>query len=146
MTNEPGWVTIVKPADTNRTSTTTVTDDPDLQFTMESGVSYFIDLFVNLYVRANPDFKYTLNVPSGFFRAMERITAQNTTITTDIITSAPANTVISASVDNYGFLRIMGPYATSASGTFSLQWAQNTSDGSNAATVVAGSALRYFKF
>lgn len=148
MTNEAGWVTIVKPIDTNRTSTTTLADDSDILFAMEANKSYFIDMFVNVFVRANPDFKYAISVPSGgFFRAMERIVAQNTTITTDIITAVPGSTALTTSVDNYGFIHITGPYANGANaGNWSFQWAQNTSDGVNAATVVAGSYLRYFQF
>jgi hypothetical protein len=146
ITNEPGWVTIVKPIDTNRLSTTTTADDPDITFTMEANKSYFLDLCMVLYVRATPDLKWGLTMPAGFFRAMQRIVAQHTTITQDVILAKPTDVVLDASTDNYGLIRITGPYATSASGAFSFNWAQNTSDGASAATVVAGSCLRYFKF
>jgi len=147
ITNEPGWVSIIKPADTNRTSDTTLSDDPHMLFPMEANSAYFIDMFINLYVRANPDFKYAISVPSGgFFRSMQRIVAQNTTITQDIITSVPGSTALTTTVDNYGFIRITGPYTNGANtGNWAFQWAQNTTDGTNAATVVQGSMIRYFR-
>jgi hypothetical protein len=145
ITGTPGYITLVTPSDTNRLSTTTPTADPTLTFTMEVG-AYYIDLFVNIYVRSTPDFKYTLTLPTGFFRSMQSIVAQNTTITQTIITAAPTNVALTTSVDNYGFIRITGPYATSTGGTFSFDWSQNTSNGSDAATVVQGSFLQYFRF
>ena len=125
QSNNFGWLDVVKATDENRTSTTSLADDGAMLFPMAANSNYYIDMFINIYVRANPDFKYAISVPAGgFFRAMQRIVAQHTTITQDIITSVPGTTALTTTVDNYGFIRITGPYANGANaGNWAFQWA-----------------------
>jgi hypothetical protein len=56
------------------------------------------------------------------------------------IINAPVSAVTSAS--GYGMLELETVFTATAAGTFSFQWAQNTSDAGNL-TVIAGSDLEY---
>lgn len=151
VTSEPGWITVKRPSDTNRDSGgtgTTLTDDEFLFFPMAVNKSYFIDMFVVTYIRANSDFKYNITVPaSGFFRSMERTHATHEALTTTAIVANPGSTAVLVTAgEGYGFIRWTGPYTNGANaGNWMFQWAQNTSHADDA-TVVAGSIIRYFQF
>lgn len=140
------WRTVIKNSQEDRTSTTTPADDASLKFYMKASVNYEIDFHSNLYIRDNPEFKYTIAVPSGgTIRGMKRILGWNTSFNGDLLSATlPTNATIAASGDAYGFLDLEGYYSNGATpGNWAFQWSQNASDGSNAASVLPGSAIRY---
>src|SRR5215475_1880308 len=60
-------VIVVKPSDTNRNTTTTLADDPDLQLPLAGGATYDINSLI-IYSGSpsgSGDLKYTFSVPSG---------------------------------------------------------------------------------
>src|SRR5215212_9490584 len=52
------WTTVVKPADTTRTSNITITADPDLKFAMLASTKYAFRMRAFMQVGATEDFKY----------------------------------------------------------------------------------------
>jgi hypothetical protein len=140
------WRTVLKVTQENRTSTTTPVVDGELRFYMKANATYEILFNANLYIRSNPDFKYTIAVPAaGTARGILRMAGWNTTITTDALNaSLPANATITATGDAYGYLKLEGYHTNGTNaGNWEFQWSQNTSDGVNAVSVLPGSNIRY---
>lgn len=137
--------TAYKVADTSRSSTTTLTADPDLTVSVLANAVYVVDLYVSHTYDAAADFKFSWSGPAG--ATMTNWTADwRTTDGAEVsgsfatlgavvpITSASGS--LSQPIWAHGVLVVGSP-----SGTFAWTWAQNTSS-ANPATVRAGSLLR----
>lgn len=128
-----------KSAVTARTSTTTLTDDPDLaSLALASGAAYVIDLLllmdssntgvgfkVNLYftgTRANAG-PHGVCYSVGGSLASSAFTIQSVSGTASITSSTVSSTAFSGIVSASLIL------LTSTSGNLSVQWAQNSSNG-----------------
>ena len=141
---------IVKSLDTTRTTTTTLSADPDLQFSMVASAKYWIRLAVFFDTTAAADFKWRHNGPASptIVRLLRRWIVPGGTaeagIAVDTAFSAADLAVLSAGI-NGGIVSLEGVVTNGLNaGTFSFSWAQNTSDAGN--TIVrAGSTLEYAK-
>jgi hypothetical protein len=133
----------VKPADTARASTTTVTNDPDMVLALGANSTYAI-YGVLFYTGANAagHLRFTFTVPGGatgaYFNGHVDSTSgvyavQNANAWTDLITSAESlgTGVLMAAT-------VMGVINLTGSGNLQLQWAQGTSN-ATATTVKANS-------
>ena len=141
---------IAKGADTTRTATTTLSADPDLQFSMTASSKYWIRLAAFFDTTAAADFKWRHNGPASptLIRLLRRWIIPGGTaeagIAIDTAFSA-ADLAITSTGTNGGVVTLEGVVANGLNaGTFSFSWAQNTSDAGN--TIVrAGSTLEYAK-
>lgn len=136
---QPLWAG--KTASTSRSSTTTATADPELALTVEANAEYAFSAFIRYSGGQTGDLKCTFTGPSGSSGSWGARTMSTTaTAATDSseairtpngTTKAIGN--ISTSVPQT--FNVMGRLITSStSGTFSFDWAQNTSDAT--ATVI----------
>lgn len=143
-----------KATQTDRSSTASATDDPDLLVALTSGITYRIKIALSFFsASATPGiryaFKYSSTLTDGFLQLIET-TAQSADNTTTIqiniglsgvITGGTNFTRSSSATANtthriHAFL-ILQP---SANGTFSIQWAQSVSNGT-ATSLAAGSHM-----
>jgi len=144
------WTTIDKVNDTTRTASTTLTADPDLQFSMAANTKYAIRIEVWYDTTAAGDFKYGFNGPAigaGVIR-MSRyaIIAGATAFTVSAVATAYDPTTgisLAGTGTNGGYIALHGLIQNGATaGTFDFRWSQNTSDAGN--TIVrGGSYLEY---
>lgn len=140
------WTVIVKSIDESVTGSTTVQPDDELVFTPVSGGLYEVELFLILSSpSATPDFKMafaedatirgigaSVNINSADAGTVANLLFRtSTTIALAVTTGTPYRTAL-----------LWGTYWGNGSSA-GLQWAQNTSDGTNATIVKAGSVLRY---
>lgn len=145
-----GWTTVAKQADEAKTSDATLADDAELVFAMAANTKYMIDLLVLFDTAATPDFKYRHTGPASptLVRLLrENVVPEATAFSSIAVDEAysSSDVALTGSGDLGGLVRITGIVHNGAnSGNFAFQWAQNTSNGS-AATVRAGSRLRYRK-
>lgn len=145
------WTTIKKTADETRASTVTLVDDTFLKFAATAGVRYRIKASV-FYTIANAtmDFKYSAAYSGTFSGDMtlRRQQAPVSGIGSDNEFTSMSAGIINASIGQTGAVAGNGYvildiiFVATTSGTFSFQWAQNTSDAGNL-TVLAGSYLEY---
>lgn len=131
--------TIVKGTTTNRTSSTTLTSDPDLQFTSLPAGTYIINLFIASGSAAGGanGLKWQLNsimsACNGFGDGVVNSALYNlNSLGCGVAVQSP----ISAQ-DNWGFT---GTFITASSSTQALNWAQNVSSASTT-SVFAGSSF-----
>lgn len=134
-----------KTADTSRTSTTTLTADPDLSVPVLANAVYLVALYVAHTYDAACDFRFSWSGPSG--ATMTNWTADWRTVDGNEVSGAFASLTSSVPLTSgsgtltqplwaHGLLIVGG-----TAGTFAFTWAQNTSS-ANAAIVRAGSVLR----
>ncbi len=139
---------IVKGATETRTANTALTADSDLQFPMKANAKYKIRLQLWFDTVAAADFKFQVSGPGSptLVRGLRRH-VDPTNLTTLVTTSEvalPGSTAIAAGTGTTGgyieedFIVHNG----ANDGTFSFDWAQNTSDPGNT-SVLAGSSLEY---
>lgn len=138
-----------KAADTSRASTTTATDDPDLTVTLASGATYAIDcLLIASSSSVNPDLKFQFTRPTNTASEVRYDTVE--TAVGVITTSANGGALgsiftVPLTATNFHRIKLFGKITTTASGTFAISWAQNTSDA--AATVMrAGSFCEFRRY
>ncbi|MFJ8685052.1 hypothetical protein [Micromonospora wenchangensis] len=134
-----------KTADTSRSSTTTLTADPDLAVAVAAGAVYLMSAYIPHTYNAAGDFKFGWSGPAGAsmpnWQADWR-TTDGTEVSgafTDITSTVPitsASGSLNQPVWCHGLL-IVGATA----GTFAFTWAQNTSNAA-ASIVRAGAVLR----
>lgn len=138
---------INKSTDQTRNSTITLAADSALQFSMAASTKYWIRVHVFAVAGATPDIKFSLDGPaSPTVLSGEGFSLNPNATRTNLQYSTYAGTALSLasavangkSVVRYELIVHNG----SNSGTFSLQWAQNTSDPADT-TVYAGSYLEY---
>lgn len=134
-----------KTATTSRASTTTATDDPHLTVSLASGVVYQVQGYLLVdSTSATPDFKFQFTRPTN----------TNSFVTYDTIEQAVGVIAASANNGTYGSIftvpltvnndhaiQLNGIFESTASGTFAISWAQNTSDVA-ATNLLAGSWIR----
>jgi hypothetical protein len=140
--NGDPWTHVIKPADESRNTTTTLADDTHLKFSMVASKSYVVEAMVWVYCPATPDFKFKFN-GSTLASAWNRTQYGSDVLT--LVTSFTAFASISMVSGSQQFVTIelKAFLNNSASpGVFAFQWAQNTSDGSDAA-VALGSWMKY---
>lgn len=117
-----------KTADTTRTATTTLADDPHLTLAVEANSIYIFNSRLFMTSPTTADFKYGFSVPSG--GSMKWQMANNPS--TDYYTEATSITRSTAGSPNTNTVAYTGVIVTSStSGEFTLQWAQDTSDAGN---------------
>lgn len=142
----PGWVnpsaTKRKAADTSRTSTTTVTDDPDLLFAVAANeVRDFTAHLIFQSTSATPDLKFTCAGPSGSTVTYAGQWFSNGTSTIIPATSGGTTTACDVGGNQISTVTISGTCTNGATpGNLSIQWAQNTSN-ATAMILYAGSYL-----
>lgn len=134
---------IVKSADESSQSDAVLSNDSELQFTMEASKTYYIELVAFYSTSATPQFKYALTGPGTPTLVQVVRRHGNSTVTNGLDTSYTASTAITGM--NNGFVEMKITIQTGMTGgTFAFQWAQNTSDVSQT-KVLGGSYLKYLK-
>lgn len=138
------WKTILKTTDEGRTNNQTLADDAVLKFPVTSGVVYAFRLFLYVDTNATADFKFSFAGPSMSVFVAHNESVQNGA--SALTVAAPMNATGVTAVWNgagaLGVLTVQGTCTPSATGTLSLQWAQNSSNG-GATTVKAGSRIEF---
>lgn len=134
----------VKPSDTGRANTTSVTADPDLRVTVAAGASYEIRCIVRYKGGANgsSDMQCTITVPassSGFF-VLNRINISGLAVGFDDGNFGTAKNVATNGTGTTMQLLIAASLTTTNSGTVAFAWGQAQSSGT-ATTVIAGSTI-----
>lgn len=141
-------VPAIKPSDTSRTSTTSLTADPDLVCAVAANSSYRFWAYLN-YEGANVgtgDLKWSFTVPAGATMRYQSL-AVNTAGTLSAVLIGP--TWNGASVNSAGTNGVGNPMSLTMHGTLvvvgtagnvTFNWAQNTSSGTST-TVHSQSAL-----
>lgn len=134
-----------KASSTDRSSTTSVTDDPDLLFALQAGATYRIDVFLLFIgvVTGTQGFKWAMAYSGsasivGSATGVQSLNSVGTVRTPFTPTSSNSlGTLATASNDAlvYSFL-----LKTNSAGTLSLQWAQANSS-ANATRLVTGSHM-----
>lgn len=147
----PGlWLGVSKKAVTSRNSTTALTADPDLQFAMSANTNYIIRGLLRFdSASATPGFKFDLDGPAAptnvavvIYDAAAGAIAPGF-IGVDNAFNVARNLATAGSVTTFGIVHfeVLVENGSNA-GTFSIRWAQNTSNGTNV-NVRAGSYLEY---
>lgn len=136
---------VVKQAATTRASNTTISPDPDLQFTLEPNATYHVEFFVQYTTSSVAMFKCSWSVPSGASGLRRRGGGADVKSGTSTPNNSdgPGNWTDMAwavhdfdTVCKYGdrpsdpqtWLTESGIVTTSAGGVLSFDWAQNASD------------------
>ena len=135
---------VFKPADTARTSTTTATNDPDLQVSVAASATYAIRVVIQYKGGTNgsSDAQFQINAPasSSGFAVHIRHQIVSLTFTSDQVgLGSPSNWGTNGTgVIECGTIDAL--VTTTASGTLAVAWSQNTSS-ATATTVLANSYL-----
>lgn len=142
------WALKSKQNFTSRSSTTTLANDPDLQFEMAANTNYMIRMRVFFSTVAAGDFKFALVGPASpnsvsVVRKHIDPSALTTLVTASegVYTASTAIAGGAGTAGGYIEFDIRVRNGTNA-GTFAFQWAQNASD-AGATVVLEGSYLEY---
>lgn len=120
---------VTKASSTSRNTTTTVTSDPNLTLTVAANATYVVDCTV-VWTNGGGGFRCAWTGPAGATMVWtDNDGAGNGTISTQSTFSATVGTTLKGALVTSG-----------TSGTFALQWAQNTSNAANT-TLLAGCYL-----
>jgi basic membrane lipoprotein Med (substrate-binding protein (PBP1-ABC) superfamily) len=129
-------ITVVKPSDTARNTTTTLADDPDLILPVAASSTYNIHGVIFYDGPSTADLKYTFSLPAAAtgqaFIARQNVSGSftgafqvNWTDTQTANTPAPGvGTIMCLGVD--GILAVAG-----TAGNMTFRWAQNSSNGTS---------------
>jgi hypothetical protein len=145
-------VAAVKPSTTGRASTTTMTNDPDITLAVAANAIYeVVGLFLidgaSMAVSTDPGgFKWTFTVPAGvtgsYFYGHNNLSAGFAGAFPAQWTDTASGNTTGSSTANTQNVAIIGVLNTAGTaGSLTLQWAQNTSSGTNT-HVQANSYLR----
>lgn len=142
-----GWTMVSKSANEARNTNTTLADDGALVFSMAASTKYRIRCRVWYDTAATPDFKYAIAGPASptLVRIERRscIAGGTPANVTGLDQAAVGSTALAGAGTVAGLVSFEAIWHNgSNAGTFSFQWAQNTSNGSDT-TVLAGSYLEY---
>lgn len=135
-----------KPSLTARTSTTAVTNDPDLALTVAASAVYSVEglLFYQGGTTGSSDFKFGWNAPSGalFYWGAVYLGGGSLAVTVSAQQAVGDTLIANTNTTSSQYhLQLSGTLITSASGgTFALAWAQGTSSGTST-TLLARSRL-----
>lgn len=125
----------VKTADTSRSSNTTLTNDPDILFSLASNATYQAEAFLWFHGGASgsSDLQFQWTGPAGFnffyllFHAEGGATGLTNSVNRYVATSNAFCNTNGGSTENVA--QILGTITTGGTaGTLNLQWAQNTSN------------------
>lgn len=141
--------TVTKSADESVTSSTTLQDDDELQFSVLGTKMYRFEAFIAYNEPAasgTPDFDCNFAVSTGSFTFLERANIyQGSTGAATLDSSKESGpTTTSGSAGTMRAVLILGWFVASADCTVKFQWAQHISS-TNTVTVKAGSYIRYQK-
>lgn len=148
-----GDAAVFKAADTTRTGTTTLTDDPDLTFAVATSEVWEFEATLILQAATTAsDWKFTFTGPaaSTCYWSPQLGSVNPAWATTGTGGSATAllacaTSIATASANNIHGVVLKGVIVNGANaGALTFQWSQNTSDASNN-SVKVGSFLRYRK-
>jgi len=142
-----------KATSTTRSSTTTLTDDPDLVIALEANATYIVEVFIRYGAVTAEQFKTAWTVPSGATGGRSRVGVASTVNDTTtggpfgsgafgvhaFVTSLTYGTRNSTS-NQVGATEV-GTVTTTNAGNVALQWAQNTS-GATGTVLASGSYMR----
>lgn len=147
-TSSPDIFCIIKPTATARNTTTTLADDPDLTISLVAGVYKFrIALYFNsLNTTMDGKAQFTISGSAPTLAIFASLTALNAVATGSVPSAmgSMTNLLTFGSVNNnFGFI-LEGVLEIDSTRTITLQWAQNTSNGSNL-TLLQGSFLEFWK-
>ncbi len=137
-----GWTVVSKPADETVTSSTTLQDDDDLQFAVDANSTYSVIFVLFAVSNSTADIKYGFSFPTGTVGEKTIGAWGNSTVgqSTDALTVS-RNIAVGTKI-SWSFPVKVDVAGTS--GTFALQWAQQTSDAVN--TIMnKGSMMMYRK-
>lgn len=144
LLNEMLPLEAIKPSNTGRTSTTTLTADPHLTFALEANATYDfeMDLLYNGGTNGSSDLKFGFTGPSGFTMSLGALLV-SIPAGVNVGGGTQATTFTSGSVGTSTplYARVTGSLVTSGTtGNLTLTWAQNTSSGT-ATTLTTGSKM-----
>lgn len=130
------WSNAFKTADTTRTATTVVANDPTLQFAVAANTAYAFRIAVFFTTTANGDFKYQLTGPASpslvrlYRRAVVGGASTPTLYVLDTAFVATDQALAGAGAE--GWFECTGVLVNGVNaGTVAFAWAQNTSDAGN---------------
>jgi hypothetical protein len=134
----------VKPSDTARSLTTSVTNDPDLQLSLAANAIYDVTAAIQYKGGANgsTDGQCTLNAPSGAtgFWFAHRLQISSLTLSSLTVAFSTNANIGTNGTGNPEPLFIKASVTTSTAGTLAFAWAQNMSS-NTATTMMAGSLI-----
>lgn len=127
----------IKPADTTRASTATLTADPDLTLTVDANKSYWMDCLIlyNSNVTANFKMNFTRPATMNFFgsslgQGLSSFGAGPYDAQSGLDVTSLVLNLAGSAIDMVA--RVQGVIVNGATaGSITLQWAQNTSNASN---------------
>lgn len=136
-----------KAADTNRNTTVTVTDDPDLTMTLQASATYMVKFVGMAGAATASDVRTAWTVPSGA-TGLKYCLGPGSSATTRDDMSMRSGVHVHSSEIVYGISSTSlfsgfveyGIVTTTSSGTLAIKWAQGTSGGTNT-TMAAGSFM-----
>lgn len=137
--------TSIKPADTNRASTVTLADDPHLAIPIGANEAYTVySFFKSSSTSATPDFKMAFTVPSGCVMDFGCYSNGGTLATVGTFAlrdSGGSSPLIALGASIINPVICVGSVVNGGTAGFlKMQWAQNTSNGTNT-TLTAGSFI-----
>lgn len=145
------FIIVTKTANTDRANTTTLADDPDLQFLVAESAVYAIEFRLHFAATTTAGFKTAWDVPSGAAgnkgvqgpgSSATDTAANNISMRSGVHGFTTTVTYGSRnSATNQCLAYEESLITTSAGGTLALQWAQNTSN-ATATRLAAGSWAR----
>lgn len=131
-----------KPSETSRSATTTLTNDPDLAVTLAVG-TWLVD--VDLVVNGGTGGDFLIGWAFGGTATTRQTWVIGPSVSTTAISNTSVNLHSANTSWNFGLdtlgeatIRLRTVQVVTASGTFTVKWAQNTSNGT-ASVVRAGS-------
>lgn len=152
LLNSMLWVEVWKTANTDRQSTTTFADDPDLTVTLDANATYRVEMFLHFAALDVARFKTSWTVPSGATGNRSAVGPDQGTILSGTSSGGQGRWGVHAfttsctygtrdSATNQCFAQEEATVVTSSAGTLALQWAQATSN-ATATRLAAGSYMR----
>ena len=138
-----------KGADQSVTNSTVLVIDDTLQFPLLANAKYSFEMYLQFTTTAAGDFKFRHVGPAAptLVSIERRHWVPNTTTDVNALDSAfsAGDVAIDGAAGTVGLIHMRGLiYNGANAGTFSLQWAQNTANGTPA-IVKAGSFVRAFR-
>lgn len=145
---ERAFNVMLKPANTTRTSTTTLAADPDMVLALDASSTYLVRGFMIVNAaNANMDYKYSLNYTgtiASIANGRSHLPAGGTAVANVTSASILGSTSVTDTTSGLGWVEFWAVVTTTTAGNIEFQWAQNTSDVGNL-TVQAGSYLMWQK-
>ena len=141
---------VLKVSSEDRSSTTTLTADSDLQIALEANAVYHVEMYIHYATQSTPGFQTEWSVPSGASGNRWCLGAGSTQVASDNVGGRWGVHNFTGTLVEYGDRNSstnlngaleQGVITTSSAGTLALTWAQVVSNASNT-RVGAGSFMR----